>query len=177
MRTILIFVLTFLFIGCSEDPKKEMMWRLAEMEAKPAATDPAVAKLLYDEASKFVSWLEAHPEDGTPEMLTKSRALRNQRALEIGEVAGGTVLDAVEEALKGFLPDGTRAPSIKKALEGALAGTEKGGLNLDLGKKVEEATDWVLGINDPRFENFACKDSTGNPVDITKEGFSKCCVR
>jgi len=158
MKKTILLLLAFLLLcaGCSSRQSR-MQNRLREMAAKPVAAELSSAKAMYDEASKFVGWLEAHPEDGTPELLVKARDLRNKRALEIGKVAGSGVLEGINKALGGLLGDG-------------------GGSSIDakqIGQALDKAIDKVLGVNDPRKKEFGCDFPDG--VTPLTEGASKYC--
>ena len=135
-----------------------MQDKLSQLAAMPAATDTAVARVLYDEASKFARWLEAHPEDSTPEMLAQARELRNRRAKETALLVGGTIVESLSGLLGGLLGDGKSGNSDQKK-------------SIDVGKAIDNAVDKILGVNDPRMKEFGCPPD----VDITKEGASKLC--
>ena len=155
-NTLLLLTLLLLCSSCASRQDK-MQDKLKAIAAKPAATEIASAKATYDEASKFVAWLEAHPEDGTPELLARARDLRNQRALEIGKVAGGAVLGGIQKILSGLgLGDGKGLPSAAS-----------------VGQALDKAVDKVLGVNDPRMKKFGCDFPEG--VDVFTEGASKYC--
>ena len=161
MRTIIASVLFLLLCAGCGDSRREMREMLDQMAAKPAATETGNQKALYDEVSKLLAWIEAHPEDSTPEMIAQARALRDKRGLEIVEVVGGKVLEGVEKALgKIFSDDGKSAVKI--------------------GKIPGKTADWILGVNDLRMKQFGCPETmivegVEVPFDITKDGASRLC--
>ena len=157
LAALMLLALLLFATGCSSRQGK-MQDKLNEMATKPVATELSSAKAMYDEASKFVGWLEAHPEDGTPEMLSKARDLRNKRALEIGKIAGSSVLEGINKALGGLLGD-TGEPGKKSSIDAK-----------QVGKMIDAIVDKVLGVNDPRKEKFGPSNKDADPL---KEGASK----
>ena len=156
------FILLALVVGlmttaCGSSRQSQMSKKLNEMAAKPAATGVETGKALYDEASKMASWLEAHPEDSTPELLAKARDLRNRRAIETGKIVGGTVLEEIKKILGELL-------GVTSATGG------KGGMTVGVGEILDKAVEKVLGVNDPRMKKFGPKKPGTDPL---KEGASK----
>src|SRR3989344_5849317 len=117
LATRLAFTLLLLFCSACSSGDKQAMWnKLDQVATKPAATEPASAKAIYDEASKFVAWLEFHPEDSTPEMLEQARALRKRRMEEGGKLVGEKVVGGLVKVLDDIFgeaktDDGKRKPS------------------------------------------------------------------
>lgn len=173
--SLVVVLVAFLFLGCS-DPKKDMRLQLDNMEAKPAATENATAKAMYDEISNFVAWLEAHPEESTPGMLARAKNLKLQRGMETGvKVVEGVV----GKILKTHAPAGDEKKGEEKK-EGEEKKDESFTDLLPSLAEVGEATGNVASFilrDEEREKKFACKDINGNLVDVTKEGFSKLCVR
>lgn len=163
MKTLLLalaLAVALTAVGCSSRQKK-MEQKVAELAAKPAATELSAAKALYDEASKLVAWLETHPGDATPETLGKARALCGKRALEIGKIAGEKALKGIQGILGGFI--GAVAPT------GVQGGMSVASVRELLDKMVEE----ILGVGTPKHKEFGCNFPAG--VTPLTEGASKYC--
>src|SRR5258708_34931649 len=91
MRKKLLAVLILLSsVGCSS-PQEKFSRKIDEAAAVPAATDIKAAKASYDSANKIVRWLEAHPEDSSPEVLDKAKKLRERRVAEGGKLVGDKI--------------------------------------------------------------------------------------
>ncbi len=164
MNFLLTFVLAVALtaVGCGASRQEKMAQKVAALEKAPAATTIEGAKALYDGASKTLAWLEAHPEDSTPTILAKARALRNRRALEIGKTAGNAALEGINKVLGSLgLGDGKSAVSVGQALD--------------------QAVDKILGVGTPKHKKFGCpdeivgEDGKKRPFNPLEEGASRYC--
>lgn len=149
LKTALILCVLLLSVACGSKVNK----KIAELEAKPAATTVEGAKALYDEISELIAWVQnpESSEKATPEELERAKALQTKRWDELVALGGGKLVDGVRKILD--------AVGLKD-------------LDLsDVKKKAGEAKDWILGVDDPRMKKFGCPEG----VDVTQEGASKKC--
>jgi hypothetical protein len=148
---LLVIFLVFFAVGCSRSSKYEKI--IAAAEKQDIETPPTTygeAQKRYEQSDKYVDWLEKHPEDSTPEVTAKAKALRDNRKASY--------------AAKGW--------DVAAGKLGAVAGKVQEGVSktVEALKKVEvkKHARWVAGFDDPRYERFGCQDKDGNPLPPPK---------